>query len=83
MHLSMLSLREGERATHGILTVRFVPRVGILIRNFDMASIFNSGEVEDSDTFDQLCCPGGGEFDLSFQKMSKSPPHARPPLPRA
>ena len=35
-----------------------------------MAAISKSGEVEDFDTFDQLCCPRGGEFDLSFQKMS-------------
>ena len=33
------------------------------------------------DTFGQLSCPGGGEFDLFFQKMSKSPPHLRSPPP--
>ena len=74
------SFQSPHYAAHG--AVRFVPRVEILIRNFDMAAIFNSGEVEDFDTFDQ-CCSGGGEFDLCFQQVSKSPPHARTSLPRA
>ena len=42
---------------------------------------FASLRVGNFDTFDQICCPGGGgggNFTSFFQKMSKSPPHARP-----
>ena len=44
---------------------------------------FTRPRVGAFDTFGQLCCHGGGEFDSFFQEMSKSPPHAwfPPPLP--
>ena len=39
---------------------------------------FTRPRVAAFDTFGQLCCPVGGEFDSFFQNMSKSPPHVRP-----
>ena len=53
MHLSVSSPRGGGggRATHGNLTVTYIPRVGILIRhhvprvgNFGMVAILDNGE---------------------------------------
>ena len=93
MHLSMLSPREGGgggRANHGSLIVKYAPRVGVLIvcdvprlAILIVQRTFSHFHFSLGGHFDQLFCPLGREFEFFKMKMSKSPPHARPPLPEA
>ena len=67
------------RSVHrvGILIVCDVPRLKILMvqRTFYHLHLPLGGD------FDQLFCMEGGEFEFFKMKMSKFPPHARPPPP--
>ena len=49
MHLSMSSPKWGEAATHGILTVAYIPRVGILIGHNEILYYVNSRRHVDSE----------------------------------
>ena len=76
----MLSPREGGggkggRVKHGSLIVRSVPRLGILIVcNVPRLAIL---------IIPPLLVARDGNFEFFKMKMSKSPPHAQPPLPGA
>ena len=80
MHLSMWSPRGGGQATHGNLTVMYIPRVGILIGHhaFDLSISNRRREVSHLFLF-----AWEWAFDNFSWKMSKSPLYARPPSPWA
>ena len=73
MHLSVSSPRGGGgggRATHGNLTVAYIPRVGILIGHhaFDLSILYSRREVNHLFLLILiiLFLPGSGDFDNFF-----------------
>ena len=85
MHLSVSSPRGGGggvRATHGNLTVAYIPRVGILIGHhaFDLSILCSRREVNHLFLLilTILFCPGVGILIIFFRKCQN--PHPMPVL---
>ena len=68
MHLSMSNPRGGGWATHGNLTVAYIPRVGILIGHhaFDLSILYSRREVNHLFLLILTILPRGGDFDNFF-----------------
>ena len=88
MHQSMSNPRGGgDWATHGNLTVAYIPRVGILIGHhaFDLSILYSRREVNHLFLLilTILFCPGVRILIIFFRKLKckKSPPYARFPPP--
>ena len=72
----------GARATHGNLTVAYIPRVGILIGHhaFDLSILYSRREVNHLFLL-VLFCPGVGILMIFFRRCHNPHPMPDPPHP--